>query len=202
MPFLAPEEHPQRQISYWKITEPESVLAEQVLPEEALKAQGIKHPARRLEYLASRLLLQKSVQKVGLRYRGIQKDKTGKPWLSDYPDVQLSLTHTAGFSALILQKGQPVGIDAEKPHIRLNKVVGRVFAEQELKWADSLAKKCVGWCAKEALYKWSGEQALFFRKDLRFDTSLSDTTQRGWACHAEAQLVVREVEGVQVVYCF
>lgn len=200
MPLLHQESYANAQIGYWAIGEPVSHLIPLVLSEERHFAAQLRAERARREYLASRALLREVAQSQGMVYQGVRKDEFGRPWLRGFEDLFISVSHTHALCAVILSERQPVGIDIETAHPRLVRVVPRVFSRDELDWADSLPKKCLGWCAKETLYKWHGERKLTFREDLRFETTHTNRMERGWVAGREVQLQVRHFGTTKLVF--
>jgi phosphopantetheinyl transferase len=119
-----------------------------------------------LEWLAGRILLKGLLEKAGLIYHGLQKDAFGKPFLDGYA-YPISLSHSYPYVAAQIDSQAAVGIDVEQPKDKLLRIAHRVLnqAEEEDAGKD-IAKNCVYWCAKEALYKIYGQRGLTFSTHL------------------------------------
>lgn len=152
----------------WRIKEMEEDLAKQVnFHLEGKPFNDASHPVKRLEWLASRILLCQLVEYVSASYRGIFKDQWGKPHLNALP-YHISLTHSYPWLAAIIDLSAPVGIDIEKPTDKLQRVAHKFLNAKELAHAkNDPAKLCTYWCAKETLYKIHGKKRLAFKKHLK-----------------------------------
>jgi len=147
----------------WHITETEDELMNNVIgkvPDE------ITNDKKRLEWLAGRHLMLALCNHLGLRYFGIKKDEFGKPYLEKYPH-HISLSHSYPYVAAQIDHDHPVGIDIEQPREKLLSIAPRILSAKELFDAgNDLAKHCVYWCAKEAMYKIHGEGGLHFAQHI------------------------------------
>lgn len=129
----------------------------------------LTHPAKRLEWIAGRILVKEVFDAMDTRFLGITKNEHGKPFPTGY-DYHMSLSHSFPYVATLVDKSGPVGIDLEQPTDKLLRVAHRILHPIELKDAGSdLTKHCVYWCAKEALIKVHGEKNLFFSQNLLID---------------------------------
>jgi phosphopantetheinyl transferase len=147
----------------WKVEESAEELAFTAFEEAP---EGIVHLTKRLEWLASRVLVRTLLEQNDLPYSGIHKDEYGKPFLRELPH-HISLSHAYPYVAVQLDKNKPVGIDIEQPNQKLLRIAPRVLSLEELDNAGSdIRKHCVYWCAKEALYKVYGKRGLHFASQL------------------------------------
>jgi 4'-phosphopantetheinyl transferase len=147
----------------WKVEESAEELAFTAFEEAP---EGIVHLTKRLEWLASRVLVRTLLEQNGLPYSGIHKDEYGKPFLRELPH-HISLSHAYPYVAVQVDKNKPVGIDIEQPTEKLLRIAPRVLSLEELDNAGSdIRKHCVYWCAKEALYKVYGKRGLHFASQL------------------------------------
>lgn len=156
----------------WKIEEDEGTLRIGLpLTEPELDdLEGITHPAQRTEWVACRVAMRTLAESKGQTYQGLYKDEFGKPHLINNTGEQpghISLTHTAGWAAVVWHASRPVGIDIEPLREQFLRVVPRVLSESEMAHAgQNLMRLAVYWCAKEALYKLYGKRQLTFREHL------------------------------------
>jgi phosphopantetheinyl transferase len=131
--------------------------------------EGIANPMKRLEWLASRVLVRTLLEQNDLVYAGIHKDEFGKPFLRELPH-HISLSHSYPLVAAQLHKNHSVGIDIEQPKQKLLRIAPRVLSPTELDDAAAdVSKHCVYWCAKEALYKVYGKRGLDFARHLHIE---------------------------------
>jgi phosphopantetheinyl transferase len=157
-------------VAVWEITEPEetlrAILPPLKEPEQQL-LQRLSFEPRRLEWLASRVLL----NQLSGHYPAVTYNSNGQPTLND-PRLKVSISHTRGYAAIALSTTQMPGIDIEYPSSRIEKVADRFMNPAESifssahKQSDQLA---LIWCAKEAIYKMTGQPGLIFKKDIVVD---------------------------------
>ncbi|SMD38277.1 Phosphopantetheinyl transferase [Reichenbachiella faecimaris] len=124
------------------------------------------HPKKRLEFLASRQLIQQMCEELDIAYMGIQKDEFGKPHLIE-SGFQISISHSYPMVACAIHPSEPCGIDIESIRPQLLKIRHKFLNTAELKYCgDDLNKLCLHWSAKEALYKIHGRKSLAFSEQL------------------------------------
>ncbi|MGB3850020.1 MAG: 4'-phosphopantetheinyl transferase superfamily protein [Tunicatimonas sp.] len=161
----------------WKVEEaPEVLITHTQLPANNLAEwQSIKHPRKRLEWLASRAALAALLEKIGLPIPGIYKDDKGKPYLNN-DTYHISLANTYPYGIAMVHTHASVGIDIELPSDKLLRTQHKFLNSSEIKTADNrLSYLCAYWCAKEALYKLYGRKALSFKDQIRIRSlSLDD----------------------------
>ena len=157
----------------WKVEESAEELAFTAFEEAP---EGIIHLTKRLEWLASRVLVRTLLEQNDLPYSGIHKDEFGKPFLRELTH-HISLSHAYPYVAVQLDKNKSVGIDIEQPTEKLLRVAPRVLSMEELENAGSdIRKHCVYWCAKEALYKVYGKRGLHFAEQLLVEPFILEET--------------------------
>lgn len=103
--------------------------------------QGTKRQREReaVAQLAARLVAPGAV---------VSHDAAGAPFLPDYPDVRISVSHSAQRAALAVSDS-PVGIDVEESSPRIDRVIGRVTTT-----GDDLSLPALTlWTVKEAVFK-------------------------------------------------
>jgi phosphopantetheinyl transferase len=140
----------------WQITETETELRKRTLFSEADEAylKTLTNPARRLQTLSCRALLQQLLHMYNVPYKGIMKDiETGKPYLIDC-DWHVSFSHSRAISSAIVHRNAPVGIDIELLQEKLQRIQTKFLSEEEMAWADNNVDRLgMLWSAKEAIYK-------------------------------------------------
>ena len=114
-----------------------------------------KSNARRMEYICERALLKDMMNG---RIVNIFHNEDGKPMLNNGLDI--SISHTRGYIAIILSETKNVGIDIEYVSDRVEKIASRFMREDES--ADDIMSLLVHWCAKETLYKLFSSEHLDF----------------------------------------
>lgn len=153
-------------LGIWKIEESSgqflSLLErkEEYLPE----LEKIRTEHRRQEWLATRVLLQ---QMLG-RFCRIAYHPNGAPYLPE-TSFYISISHTKGYAALLLQTQPAAGVDIEYRSGRVLKIRNRFMNPEEEVGLDSQHETehlLIHWCAKEALFKMIGQEGVDFRHHL------------------------------------
>ncbi len=154
--FLLPQSV---RIGLWKMTETETELcAKDVsLNELAKSLSGIKSQSRRLEVLSVRQLLAEMLGYIP----DVQHNEDGKPYLvTKSLAMNLSISHTKGYAAVILSEKCNVAIDIEYRSERVCRIADRFLREDERPFTTEGKLLC--WCAKETLYKLHSSDKLTF----------------------------------------
>lgn len=158
-------------LAIWQIAESQAFFLERLPLDEytSEELEGISHPQKQLEWLASRYCLEHLAQHVGLVHSGLSKDEFGKPFLSNCT-AEMSLTHTTEYVAVAIHLSQAIGIDMERPSEKLRKIANKYLADDEQTASKlDLRQLCIYWSAKEALYKLYGRKKLHFKENIRVD---------------------------------
>lgn len=169
MPFFFEKQiRPDHLVAVWKITETVEDLLKllpQLQKEEKSFLTRISFPARKLEWLASRVLI---YQYTGFYPASGYRDN-GQPFLTACND-QVSISHTKGYAAIALSKKEILGIDIEYPSPRIEKVMDRFLHPEEHKFlsTSNLKDRQLGliWCLKEAIFKQAGIPGLSFKDQI------------------------------------
>ena len=128
-----------------------------------------KSNARRMEYICERALLKDMMNG---RIENIFHNEDGKPILNN--GLNISISHTRGYIAIILSETKNVGIDIEYVSDRVEKIASRFMREDES--ADDIMSLLIHWCAKETLYKlFSSEHLDFMNIKVNIDETVSAT---------------------------
>jgi phosphopantetheinyl transferase len=156
-------------LSIWKIEEtPEWFKSQLKLDDrELLFINSVKHPKRKLHWLSSRMLLRLLLNNPEILIQ-LEMDENGKPVVKNFP-VNISISHSADLSALMLSEKNNVGIDIEKMDDKIKRIQNKFLRIDELKNispSNSIEHMYVYWCAKEAMYKWHGRKQLDFKEHL------------------------------------
>ena len=142
-------------IGVWQITESEEELRElsSVPSDELEEISYIKSESLRKQKLAVRALLDAMFEeKVYLNHHD-----NGKPYIENSA-INISITHTAKYVAVILNDTEEVGIDCESLDRDFSAVEKKALSEDEKDDLDDDADErreqlAMYWCAKEAVYK-------------------------------------------------
>lgn len=154
-------------LGIWQITETEELLQSliRISEEDAIRLQDIRHPLRRRQWLACRIMIcdLTSDPRAQVHYTA-----EGKPVLAS-GSHQISLSHSGEFAAVLASSESPVGIDIELLRNRITRVADRFMTPEELGrtadpgWPEKLY---IHWCAKEAVYKLYGGQILDMQQEI------------------------------------
>ena len=156
---------PGRAWALWKITEDEKSLRQEIDAHERV-SDTLTNPQKRLEWLAGRVATKAVMKSLQHTFQGITKDEFGKPYLTGY-DLQLSLSHSFPYVAVLIDENGSVGIDLEQPKEKLLRIASRVHHENELvDLGTDIVKHCIYWCAKESLIKLYGKKDLIFAENM------------------------------------
>lgn len=141
MPLLSIESYQDARFGIWEMSDSPSDYHEWYAEASLL----YKSEARRKEYVFVRALLERMT---GAK-QVILHDKSGKPYLDG--NMQISMSHTKGYCAVIVSDSRAVGIDIEYMSDRVDKIA-RKFIRNDEPMATTIQKLLL-WSAKEAVYK-------------------------------------------------
>lgn len=164
MPFLM--KHTAPLWGVWKIEESSDLLFSLLRDGEAYLPQleMLHSEQRRREWLASRVLLQELTDgPVHIAYL-----PNGAPCLSG-SSLYISISHTRGYAAVLLQTGPVAGIDIEYRSGRVAKIRSRFMNPEEEAYVDKEHETehlLLHWCAKETLFKMIGQKEVDFLRHL------------------------------------
>ena len=140
-------------IGVWQITETEEELKElsSTPSDEMEEISFIRSESLRKQRLAVRALLNTLFdEKVYLSHHD-----NGKTYLENNP-VNISITHTEKYVAVILHEEENVGIDIESLDRDFSAVEKKALSEDEIDDLEDEKRNeqlAIYWCAKEAVYK-------------------------------------------------
>lgn len=148
----------------WKAYESTPELEAMVRFTPELKGQYEKQllEKRRREWLVTRILLQLVAPDHQLKFAA-----TGKPYLEG--NLHISISHCGELAGLLIAEHN-VGLDIQGVDEKLEKISKKFCNEKELKTVSSVSQPLefltVIWSAKEAIFKYFGEQ-VHFAKDIQ-----------------------------------
>ena len=151
--YLKKELENEATIGVWQITETEEELkALSATPtDEMEEISFIGSESMRKQRLAVRALLNTLFdEKVYLSHHD-----NGKPYLENNP-VNISITHTEKYVAVILHEEQDCGIDIESLDRDFSVVEKKALSEDEIEDLEDEKRNeqlAIYWCAKEAIFK-------------------------------------------------
>jgi len=126
--------------------------------ELAIFSSFLSH-TRKIEWLQIRAMINEIFgKKVQIAYR-----KNKRPYLSEYPEFEISISHSKTLAAIAISKEFHVGIDIETIDLRLLKIANKFLSVSELLSLKALSSTIeqirfltIVWTAKESLYKITG----------------------------------------------
>ena len=193
-------------IAVWKLTETEEELlsCRNLSAEETDYLSHLTNKRRRIEWLASRILLQKLLgQNIQIEYL-----PNGKPILT-HPKYFLSISHSKDFVAVIISPNKNVGVDIEKIRDNIGALKDKFLSSKELKTIDTSDNLMLHlhWGAKEATYKiYSSYQPLFTEHlclaNVHFDTQTATGVFSKEDMYKTVEIAFRQVEDNLLVYCW
>ena len=159
-------ENANAKVLVWEITESETELISLLDNFSVYAAEYalLKNSKRRIEFLVVRIVLNLLTKEQS----EIIYDKNGKPFIRN-SSIQMSVTHSGSWVAVIIHPSFVVGIDIECHTSRFNALYTRFLTlkeQSELYSPQNIRKVEIAWSAKEALYKIIGSDAVSFDKDL------------------------------------
>jgi phosphopantetheinyl transferase len=191
----------------WKIEESISELQDRIILSEnsATRLHSMKSELHQKGFLSIRHLL----KEVGYTDADLIYDAFGKPHLKDGRFI--SITHSFIFTAIIISKNTPVGIDIEKQRDKILKIAHKFTPIQEYNTianaAALISKLTIVWGAKESLYKIYGKKKLLFLHHIYIeDFKFIDEKTTGEIRYNEENTAYKitflEFEGFTCVFAF
>lgn len=187
----------------WELAETSEELLT-LLPSDILlnvDLSKISHPQKQREFLGSKVAVAALADLLKLDFRGTGKDQDGKPYLVG-SGWQMSVTNSAEYIGVVFHPSCNIGIDIEKPSLKMWNILERMFTPVEvMAVGDDLYTMSVYWSAKEALYKLYGKRKVDFRVNL----AIYKKEERLWGYikmpghEAEHQLIIEEVNDYVLV---
>lgn len=118
---------------------------------------------RKMSIYAYDLLLQALYQCNNITDAIIAFDEKGKPYLENYPNIYINISHSGNYAACIINTA-PCGIDIEQYRTINNRIYRKALSSAEIDWVN-LAKDeqeqnirfLKLWTMKEAYFKKTGE---------------------------------------------
>ena len=156
-------------IAVWQVTETEEELIElsSTPSDEMEEISFIRSESLRKQRLAVRALLNTLFdEKVYLSHHD-----NGKPYLENNP-VNISITHTEKYVAVILHEEENVGIDIESLDRDFSAVEKKALSEDEIDDLEDEKRNeqlAIYWCAKEAIYKKLSQYKVDFAEQIEID---------------------------------
>lgn len=153
----------------WRIEETAGEMMKLFTDEELslFSMDVLKTEKRRQEWLAVRLLL----KELPGNNNHVAYHRNGAPFLPDSP-YNISITHTRGYAAVLLQEKAYAGLDMEYRSDRALRLRSKFLSSEEEISIDTFHEAdhlLLYWCAKETLFKLIGQEGVDFREHLHVD---------------------------------
>ena len=169
MPFINEIQTGFGKAGIWELSESPLELTKyfQFTPLEKSEFKKINAPKRQIEYLATRLLLQKLLgRKTEINY---QPD--GRPVLQE-SQLNVSISHSANL-VVVLLADTACGVDAELKNRNIDKVAKRFLHPEEMMHIELSGNRqflqILYWCAKEAIFKCSCQHGILFDQQIKIN---------------------------------
>lgn len=156
-------------VGVWRITESEAELRTMTsIPSDELEEISyIKNESLRKQRLAVRALLDAMFEeKVYLSHHD-----NGKPYIENNA-INISITHTDQYVAVILNEEDEVGIDCESLNRDFSAVEKKALSDEEIGDLEDEQKNeqlAIYWCAKEAIFKLTSQYDVDFAEQIQID---------------------------------
>lgn len=191
MPLILTKDTGRGTLLLWSVCESEDRLRACVTEQDRASADGFASRARRLEHLAWRAALRTMISDGMISYT-----ETGAPVVAG-SSLHIGVAHTRGLAVVIVST-EPCAVDAECAARDFGRSCARFISPHEARLADAARPDFAAavWCAKEAMYKYSGRRGLDFLRDMQVTGSdLARGMMQGRVCGTEVSLgALREGE--------
>lgn len=197
---------PDAMLAVWKITETEEELLAALPPYADTRAlAGQVHQRRRVEWLASRVLVYTLLPRFTNQPLVLARNPDGKPYFPNQP-LHVSITHSPELAAVILSENHEVGIDIELVTPKALRVADRFLTDQEKNHtATDEMLTCLYWSAKETLYKLYSRKKLILKENLVLCPGLTPNVLQGLVQTARFSKAYEvrheELQGHVLTYC-
>lgn len=155
-------------LGVWQIEEQEEELMSQLVldADELSYLSSIKVQEKRLQWLASRLLIRRIVNPPGQII--MEWNKRGKPVIINY-DFEVTISHSRQMAAVVV--GESVcGVDIEKVDPKIGRIARKFVREDERSFIQPPYENemcTLIWGVKESLFKFIGGGGVDFKENLR-----------------------------------
>lgn len=159
----------------WKIEEDETILRSFINKEIDTP---FTNSGRRIEFLAVRAL----AKTMDIDPQMIAYIPSGKPYIKR-STLNISISHTKCYTAILLSSQKNVGIDIEQKSERIIKIRDKfMHPEEEMQLLGQEGEEStillLHWCAKESLFKAIIDEDIDFQKELRI-LDFTTPTEKG-----------------------
>lgn len=155
-------------LGIWKIEEDETYFRNELwLDEHEIEfLDKIKAENRRLQWLASRLLIRKIINPKGQIL--MEWDSFGKPVIINY-DFEVSISHSSDMVSVIVGDRKS-GNDIERHDRKVERIARKFVRDDEMDFVEENIKTkyyITFWAAKETMFKYYGGGGIDFKKHMK-----------------------------------
>lgn len=148
-------------IIIWDMTESEDILHEIANHRDGIDdIKKISSSKRRKEILTTYAILESELQ----GDINILHHESGAPYIKQYPDLHISISHTVGFCCVIISNSR-CAVDIELSCRNFTHASSKYISQIEKSRIDTTNYGLV-WCAKETIYKFLQDITVDFTKDM------------------------------------
>ena len=169
MPLILHRNIENGEFGLWKISEEveELRLLANLSEQDATIYSGISATHRKKEWLSARVLLNTLITP----QQQIKYHQDGRPYLEN-SKVNISISHSTGYLAILLHSTSIPGIDIEHRSRQVGRVASRFLSPEELAASATNDqhlnfRRLIHWCAKEAIFKMVPLSNIEFATDIR-----------------------------------
>jgi len=169
MPLIISQNIEKGVIGLWKISEDidELLLLARLSAADLSTYSGISALHRKKEWLSTRALL----NEIHSGSNQIKYHNDGRPYLDDCT-INISISHSIGYIAILLHETSIPGIDIELINRKVGRVASRFLSPDELIACNvetelSNHRLLLHWCAKEAIFKMIPVSNIEFSTDIQ-----------------------------------
>lgn len=157
------------ELGIWHIVEEEEYFRQRLAltMSENNYLEGL-HGKRRLEWLASRMLLHEMSGRT--TRASCHKDPNGKPHLKD-SSMNISISHTGDMAAIMVAQNLDIGVDIQRRVEKIEYIAHKYLSSVELSMVPSHHNRKIDtlhilWGAKESLYKAYSKRGISLKQNI------------------------------------
>ena len=183
----------------WKIEESTQEMRK-INKSEKINFNETKNDKKFKESVACRIIIKHLCPLLNLKYYGINKKNSGKPFLLKN-NAFISFSHSYPYAVALINKKESCGIDIEKIREKILKLNHKFLNKYEtIKVGNSLKENTIYWSCKEALFKADRRQKISFINEILIDKIEEKDKMRGKLKNKNFILSIKKIEDYIIVY--
>jgi 4'-phosphopantetheinyl transferase len=155
-------------IGIWAIQEQEEELLERLIfnESEQIFVDSIKNKERRMQWLASRVLLKHLLDEKS--YVNVEIDNHQRPFLTNKPH-SFSISHCGNMAAVSVSQHYNTGLDIENLNPKVLRIAKKYIHPDEWYAFDptNIEQLTTAWAIKETVYKLNGKKQVSLKDHIR-----------------------------------